>query len=82
MRVRRDPIGEPLRPGRLDVGEVRSAHHRDEDLRLPRLAGQPVDDHRHGVAGVIDKQLVATDMGLAHGDRQFGFPTAVKLAEA
>lgn len=31
--------------------------------------GQPVDDHRHRVAGVIDKQLVAAAMGLPHRDR-------------
>jgi hypothetical protein len=31
-------------------------------LRLTNLAGQPIDDHRHGVAGVIDEQLVATHM--------------------
>jgi hypothetical protein len=43
----------------------------DEDLRLVHLAGQPVDDHRHRVAGVIDEQLVAADMGLAHRDREW-----------
>jgi hypothetical protein len=64
-----DPIAERLRPGRLDVGEVRGAHHRDEDLRSAHLAGQPIDDHRHGVTGVIDEQLVATDVGLAHRER-------------
>ena len=81
-RMRADPIAEPLRPGRLDVGEVRGAHHRDEDLRLAHLAGQPVDDHRHRVAGVIDEQLVAAHMGLAHRDRELAFPDAVQLAEA
>jgi hypothetical protein len=35
------------------------SHHRNEDLRLAHLAGQPIDDHRHRVAGVIDEQLVA-----------------------
>jgi hypothetical protein len=35
-----------------------------EDLRPPYLSGQPVDDHLHGIAGVIDEQLVAADMGL------------------
>jgi hypothetical protein len=46
--VRADPFSEPLRPGCLDVGEVRGAHHRDENLRRPCLAGEPVDDNRHG----------------------------------
>jgi hypothetical protein len=40
-RVDADPIAERLRPGRLDIGEVRGADHRDEDLRLAHLAGQP-----------------------------------------
>jgi hypothetical protein len=26
---------------------------------LAHLAGQPIDDHRHRVAGLIDEQLVA-----------------------
>jgi hypothetical protein len=33
-RVGADPIADRLRPGRLDIGEARRAHHRDEDLRL------------------------------------------------
>jgi hypothetical protein len=59
MRVGADPVAKLLRPGRLHIGEVRRAHDGDEDLRLAYLSGQPVDDHRHGVAGVIDEQLVA-----------------------
>jgi hypothetical protein len=54
----------------------------DEDLRLAHLAGQPVDDHRHRVAGVVDEQLVATHVGLAHRDRELAFPASVQLAEA
>jgi hypothetical protein len=51
-------------------------------LRLARLAGQPVDDRRHGVAGVIDEQLVTADVGLAHRDGELAFPDPVQLAEA
>jgi hypothetical protein len=80
-RMRTDPIAELLRPGRLDIGEARGAHHRDEDMRLAHLAGQPVDDHRHRVAGVIDEQLVAAHVGLAHRDRELAFPDPVQLAE-
>jgi hypothetical protein len=54
-RVGADPITERLRPGRLDIGEARGAQHRDEDLRLAHLAGHPVDDHRHRVAGIVDE---------------------------
>jgi hypothetical protein len=68
--------------GRLDIGEARGAHDRDEDLRLAYLAGQPVDDHRHRVARVIDEQLVAAHVGLAHRDRELAFPDSVQLAEA
>src|SRR5205823_1173915 len=81
-RVCSDPIAKRLRPDRFDVGEVGRAHDRDEDLRLVHLTGQPVDDHRHGVAGVIDEQLVATHMDLAHRDRELVFPASEELAEA
>jgi hypothetical protein len=81
-RVGADPIAKRLRPGRLDVAEARGAHDRDEDLRLTHLASQPVDDHRHRVASVIDEQLVATHVGLAHRDRELAFPDSVQLAEA
>jgi hypothetical protein len=81
-RVGADPIGKPLRPGRLGVGEVRRPHDGDEDLRLTHLAGQPINDHRHGGTGIVDEQLVATQMGLPHRDRELAFPAAVQFAEA
>jgi hypothetical protein len=59
-----DPVGHWLGPARLGVSEVGGAHDRDENLRRSDLAGKPVDDHRHRVAGVINKQLVAADVGL------------------
>jgi len=61
-----DPVGEPLRPRRLRVGEARCAEHGDEDLRRSALTGQAVDHHRHAIAGIVDEQLVAGRMGLAH----------------
>ncbi len=76
-----DPVGEPLRPGRLRAGEARCAEHRDEDLRGAPLAGKPVDHHRHAVARIIDEQLVAGCMRLAHRRRQPAFPGPVELAE-
>jgi hypothetical protein len=63
-----DPIGEPLRPARLGPrvrpmagpktgsGEVRGPEHGDKDPRRLGFAGQPVDDYRHRVAGVVDEQ--------------------------
>src|ERR1700739_2812299 len=44
-------------PARLGVGEIGGAHDGDKNLRRTDLAGEPINDHRHGVAGVIDKQL-------------------------
>ena len=76
-----DPVGERLGPARLGVGEVGGAEHGDKDLRRPRLAGKPINDHRHRVAGVIDKQLVAAGMGLPHRDRDARGPAAVQLAK-
>ena len=76
-----DPIPERLGPARLGVGEVGGAQDGDKDLRRPGLAGQPVDDHRHRVAGVIDKQFVAAGMGLPHCDRDARRPPAVQLAK-
>ena len=77
-----DPVGEPLRPRRLRVGEARGAEHGDEDLRRPPLASEAVDHHRHAVARVVDEQLVTGRVRLAHRHRQASLPGAVKLAEA
>ena len=65
--MRADPVGQRLGPARLGIGEIGGAHDRDENLRRTDLAGKPVNDHRHRVAGVIDKQLVAADVSLPHG---------------
>ena len=45
LRMCADPIGQPLRPGRLRIGEVRGAEDSDEDPGLSDLAGQSVDHH-------------------------------------
>ena len=64
------------------MGEVRRPHNGDEDLRRAHFTGQPVDDHRYGVAGVINEQFVATHVGLAHRNRELALPASVQLAEA
>ncbi|MGY3695420.1 hypothetical protein ACVIGA_005500 [Bradyrhizobium sp. USDA 3240] len=76
-----DPVGEALRPGRLRVGDARCAEHRDENLRGAPLAGEPVDHHRHAVARIVDEQLLAGRVRLAHRHRQPAFPGPVELAE-
>jgi hypothetical protein len=35
-----------------------STQHRDKNLRWAKLVSEPVDDHLHRLAGVIDKRLL------------------------
>jgi hypothetical protein len=77
--VRPDPVGQALAPGRLGVGAVRRAEHRDEHLRRAQFAGAAVQ-HLHRVPGVVDEQPLASGMGLSHGRRQTAFPAAVEFA--
>ena len=51
-----DPVGQRLRPAGMCKSEARRAEHGDKDLRLAQFAGQPVDDDRNPIAGVIDEQ--------------------------
>ena len=76
-----DPVGQGLGPARTGERQARTAHHRHEDVRAPDLAGSAVDDHRHGVAGVIHEQLVAAQMRLAHRHRQPRFPAPIEVAK-
>ena len=76
-----DPVRERLRPGRLGESEARRTQHGDEDLRHADLAGEPVDDHRNAVAGVIDKQPLARGVRLPHRHRQGLLERPVELAE-
>src|SRR5438105_6246643 len=75
-----DPVGQRLGPGRLRVAEAGGSQDCHEDLGLPRLARQPVDDHRYRIAGVIHEQLVAAQMRLAHRDRQLDFRVQISFA--
>ena len=65
-----DPVGQRLRPGCLGEGEARRSQHRDEDLRHADFAGEPIDDDRNAVAGVIDEQPLAGGDRLPHRHRQ------------
>ena len=78
--VSADPVRQPLAPAGLGIGVVRGPQHRDEDLGLAHLPGDRVE-HRHGVAGEVHEQLLAGDMGLAHGRRDAAAPFAVEVAE-
>ena len=66
-----EPIqsGSCWRPGRLGVGVAGRAQHGDEQLGAADLAGGRIDD-RHGVAAVVDEQLVPGAVHLAHGALQ------------
>ena len=74
--VRADPVRQPLRPGRLRIGVVRRAHHRDEHLGRANLPGRPVD-HRGGLTGVIDEQLLSSAVILTHHHVQPAPPAPV-----
>ena len=76
-----DPIWQRLAPGRLAVGVARRAHGGNEDGRLAYFAGAAVGD-RYRVAGVVDEQLLARRVGLAHRHRQLANPAPVVLAKA
>jgi hypothetical protein len=76
----RDPIRQLLAPHRLGVGETRCAQDGDKNLHRDDLTGEAIDDLA-GAAGEVDKQLLAGDMGLAHGRLQPARPTPVKIAK-
>ena len=78
--VTADPVGQSLGPAGLGVGVVGGAQGRDEDLGWADLAGHR-DHHVHGLTGIVDEQLVAGDMGLAHGGRHPPAPVGVEVAE-
>lgn len=74
------PIGGLLTGGSAGVGVVRCAQHGHEDLGLTYLAGAGIHNG-HRLAGVVDKQLVAGLVGLAHGALEAPGPGLVLLAE-
>ncbi|RMW01988.1 hypothetical protein ALO99_200118 [Pseudomonas coronafaciens pv. porri] len=78
--MRAQPVGQFLRPGGLGKGVAGRAENGDEDLSLTDLAGLSVDDRRC-LPGVIDEQLFASTMLLAHDHVDLGGPKAVVLAE-
>jgi hypothetical protein len=67
MRKGSDHERRGFRERRSTYWRASFAHDGNENLRRTDLAGKPVNDHRHRVAGVIDKQLVAADVSLPHG---------------
>ena len=78
--VRANPVRQGLGPGRLGEGIVGGAQHGDEDLRLSDLACVRIVD-RQLLARVVDKDLVARDVVLAHGRRKPPLEAPEKIAE-
>ena len=78
--VRGAPVGERLGPGRLGEGVVRCPEDCDEDLCVTQFPGGAVDDG-HAVAGVVDEQLLAGAVGLAHHHVEAPTPRSVAFAE-
>ena len=60
-----DPVCGGLARRGAGEGVVRRAQRSHEDLRLADLAGGRIDDG-HRAAGIVDEQLLAGDMDLAH----------------
>src|SRR5690606_25111881 len=63
------------------TGVVRGAEHGDEDLRRPFFSRRGVDDGDR-LPGVIDEELLAGPVLLAHDEVEAALPGAVALAEA
>ena len=73
--MRSNPVGQSLRPRRLDVGVIRRPQHRKKDLCLPNLSRTRIDDRR-GLPAVVHKEPFSRDMPLAKYYRQgFGVGT-------
>jgi hypothetical protein len=79
--MRLDPVRQGLRPGRLGVGVVGRAQHRDEDLGIAYLTGRGIDN-ADLLARVVDEHLVAGHVMLAHHRRQPPLELPIKIAEA
>ena len=75
-----DPIGQCLRPGCLRIGEVGGSENGDEEFGFTDLASPAIDDGDL-LAGIVDEDLVAGDVLLAHRRRQPLFETAEEFAE-
>ena len=75
-----DEIGAPLGLGRLGVGVVGGAQHGDEEFDRAHDPGRRVDERRP-LAGVVDKDLLAGRVDLAHRQALPREPVAVVPAE-
>lgn len=75
-----EPVGELLRGGRLGVGVIARPEDADEELDLRDGPARGIDEVRL-LAGVIDEDLLAGAVLLAHREPVPGEPLAVEVAE-
>src|SRR5207245_149687 len=75
-----DPVRDLLRARGFGVGVVRGAQRGDEEFDRDHLAGGGVDDRRP-LPGVVDEQLGAGAMDLAHRQAPAPEPAAIALTE-
>ncbi len=80
LAQRRQPVHLGLARRGARVGVVRGAEGRDENVRLADLAGGGVD-HRQRRPGVVDEQLLAGAVLLAHRALEGTGVAAVMLDE-
>ena len=73
-------VAEALAPGGFAIGIAGCPQHRHKDLGLANLAGAGVNDWHRG-AGIIDKELVTSQMVLAHAALETAFPRPIVGAE-
>jgi hypothetical protein len=78
--MRGDPVGQALGPGDLGIGVVGGTEHGKKHLGLVHLTALRVDDGQ-SLAGVVDKELFAGPVALAHDHIEFGGPGAIGLAK-
>ena len=74
------PVRQLLRPGGLGEGVAGSAEHCDKHLGLTDVAAVGVD-HRYRLPGVVDEQLLADAVLLAHHHIQLALPGPVVVTE-
>ena len=76
-----NPVRQALGPGGFAVGVVGGAQYGDKDGRLPNLAGHRIDNG-HRWASIVDEQLLAWGVRLAHAERESTDPPPIVGAEA
>src|SRR5215470_10850474 len=75
-----DPVRQRLCPSRFRIGVVGSPQNRHEDLGLTHLAGRWIHDGDL-LAGVVDENLVASDMMLTHHWGKTTLELAMQIAK-